>query len=61
MTDLFDRNHLDGLAREKSVRGEVVRLAMQRLQECDPADEQTVLEALQLLLDCFDASGEGQK
>lgn len=49
----LNKERLEPLLKEKSVRGEVVRLAMRRLEGADPEKGEIIAEGLQLLLDRF--------
>lgn len=60
MSDLLGSSIPDELYGEKSVRGEVVRLAGKRLQNAAPEEKPIIEAALQLLLDRF-AAGERDK
>ena len=48
------------LAEEKSIRGEVVRLALQRMQDLDVTEQELVHEAVELLLARFAGSQEAE-
>lgn len=59
MTGLLGSVQIESLAREKSVRGELVRLARRQAEQAD-AEELVLLEkALQLLLERFQAMEGG--
>jgi len=54
MTRPFEKEQLRLWSEEKSVRGEVVRLAMHRMDNCDHEHRQVVEEAMVLLLQAFE-------
>ena len=54
MTCPFDEEQLRLWSEEKSVRGEVVRLALQRMDNCDHEHRQVIEEAMVLLLKAFE-------
>ncbi|MDT8441453.1 MAG: hypothetical protein RQ723_07315 [Desulfuromonadales bacterium] len=55
MKEMLEVPELDELSTEKSVRGEVARLAEKRLQAATPEERPLIAAALRLLLDRFAA------
>jgi hypothetical protein len=61
MNQLLKNEQLKDLAEEQSVRGEIVRLALHRIDQVDSGAREIVEEALQLLLERFAGeSGESR-
>lgn len=55
MTSLLESAHVQGLSREESVRGVLVRMVLEQVGQAD-SDERVLLEnALHLLLERFQA------
>ncbi len=55
MTQSYSMERLQKLAKEKSVRGAVVRQALRRSDEAGPEEQETLNAALHLLLEKFAA------
>lgn len=58
MTNRLNMDEIERLSREKTVRGEVVRTALQRMEQASQEDREVIEEALQQLLERF-AGEEG--
>lgn len=57
MTRLLGSAHLETLAREESVRGVLVRMALEQAEQADSQELALLEEALQLLLSRFQGMG----
>lgn len=53
MIELLESTRVVELAKEKSVRGEVARLALEQAAEASLEEKEILASALQELLDCF--------
>lgn len=58
MTRLLGSAHIETLAREESVRGVLVRMALEQAEQADSEELALLENALQLLLTRFQAMGE---
>lgn len=58
MTGLLDSPHVKALAREESVRGVLVRMALSQAEQADSRDKALLEKALQLLLERFQSREE---
>ena len=56
--DLINNTELERLSTEKSVRGAVVRKALERHAQAEPEQRAVVEKALKLLLDRFEGDRE---
>lgn len=58
MTGLLDSAHIKALAKEESVRGVIVRMALEQAGQADNQERVLLEKALQLLLERFQVRGE---
>lgn len=58
MSRLLGSAHIEALAREESVRGVLVRMAMEQAESADSEELVLLEDALQLLLSHFQVMGE---
>ena len=58
MTGLLDSAHIKALAREESVRGVLVRMALEQAEQADSHETLLLEKALRLLMERFQEKGE---